>query len=216
MLLPVAAAAGGWLAGLISAWLSDLLQVQDGLPSAARGPLVRDLLVQLPLAGIWAALAVRGLDQDWRWLAAAVLTVPIVQVAVTDLRHRYVYTVVAGVGLVLGLGLGWLVNQAAWWWGPLGALIGFAMFGLFFLLGRFLYRGRLDEEPLASGDITIATMVGAIAGPQALTALIIGIFASALFSLAVAVAKRSLRVYLPYGPGLCVGGLITLLFASSK
>ena len=93
--LAAAAAVGGWLAGLLSAWLTDLLQVQDGLPSASRGPLVRDPLVQAGLAVVWAVFALRAIEQDWRGpAAAAVLAVPIVQVAVTDLRHRYVYTVI--------------------------------------------------------------------------------------------------------------------------
>jgi hypothetical protein len=54
-------------------------------------------------------------------MAAGVLAVPLLQVAVTDLRHRYVYTVIAGAGIVLGIGLGWLVHGGEWWFGALGA-----------------------------------------------------------------------------------------------
>ena len=212
VLFALGAAIAGWLAGLVSAWLTDLLQMQDGLPSVARGPLVRDLLVQAGLAAVWAILAVRAADQDWRWLAAAVLAVPIVQVAVTDLRHRYVYTVVAAVGLVLGLALGAVLHPDAWWLWPAGALGGSALFALLYVAGRLVYRG---EEPLARGDITIAAMVGAIAGPQTPAALVLGIIFSGLFALAVLVVQRSRHVFLPYGPGLCLGGLVTLFLAPS-
>jgi prepilin signal peptidase PulO-like enzyme (type II secretory pathway) len=207
--LAAAAAVGGWLAGLLSAWLTDLLQVQDGLPSASRGPLVRDPLVQAGLAVVWAVFALRAIEQDWRGpAAAAVLAVPIVQVAVTDLRHRYVYTVVALVGLVLGLLLGGVLHADAWWNWPLGALGGLLLFLALYWVGRVAYRG---QEPLARGDITIAAMVGAMAGPQTPMALVLGILFSGVFAVAVLIARRSRHVYLPYGPGLCLGALVTLL-----
>jgi prepilin signal peptidase PulO-like enzyme (type II secretory pathway) len=207
--LAAAAAVGGWLAGLLSAWLTDLLQVQDDLPSARRGPLVRDPLVQVGLAVVWAVCGWRAIEQDWRGpAAAAVLAVPIVQVAVTDLRHRYVYTVVALVGLALGLLLGAALHPQVWWLWPLGALGGFLLFLVLYWAGRLAYRG---QEPLARGDITIAAMVGGMAGPQTPMALVLGILFSGLFALAVLIAQRSRHVYLPYGPGLCLGALVTLL-----
>ena len=210
--IPALAALGGFLVGLLSAWLTDLLQAQDGLPSSRRGPLLRDPLVQVGLAAIWAVLALRAVvdNGDGRWLAAAVLAAPIVQVAVTDLRHRYVYTVVALAGLVLGLGLEWLVYVAPWWWGAVGALIGLVLFVFLYLAGRLAYRG---QEPLARGDITIAAMIGAITGPQAPVALVLGIVFSGILALGVLVAQRSRHVFLPYGPGLCLGGLVALFLS---
>jgi prepilin signal peptidase PulO-like enzyme (type II secretory pathway) len=210
--LATAAGVGGWLVGLLSAWLTDLLQVQDGLPSASRGPLVRDPLVQGAVAVVWAVLAFRAVEADWRWLAAALLAVPVVQVAVTDLRHRYVYTVVALVGLVLGVILGSVLHPDQWWWWPAGAVIGLALFAILYWAGRVAYRG---QEPLARGDITIAAMVGAIAGPQTPMALVLGILFSGIFAVGVLVAHRSRHVYLPYGPGLCLGALVTLLVAQA-
>src|SRR6266540_158096 len=63
---------------------------------------------------------------------------------------------------------------------------------------------------LARGDITIAMMVGAGAGACTLSALVYGVLASGLFAVGVLVARRSRHSFLPYGPGLCLGGLITL------
>ena len=48
------------------------------------------------------------------------IAVPLVQVAVTDLRTRYVYTVVAVIGAVIGLAFGWQVHSAPWWAGLAG------------------------------------------------------------------------------------------------
>ncbi|MBV8716257.1 MAG: hypothetical protein JOZ65_14430, partial [Chloroflexi bacterium] len=50
------------------------------------------------------------------------------------------------------------------------------------------------------------------AASQAAAALIYGVIASGVLALGVLVVARSRKVYMPYGPGLCLGGLITLLF----
>jgi prepilin signal peptidase PulO-like enzyme (type II secretory pathway) len=198
----------GWCLGWLSAWFTDVLQVQDELPLAARGPLLPDVVVQAICAAVWVAAALLIDGEWWRWAAAGVIAVPLVQVTVTDLRHRYVYTVVAAVGAVLGVALGWLVHpDQDWWYGLLGALGGFVSFLAIYGIGRLLYRG---QEPLARGDITIATMVGASAGACTLTALVYGVLASGLFAVGVLIARRSRHGFLPYGPGLCLGGLITL------
>jgi prepilin signal peptidase PulO-like enzyme (type II secretory pathway) len=205
----LAATLVGWCLGWVSAWATDWLQLQDELPSAARGPLIRDPIVQIGTALVWAAAPLL-LDQEWwHWIAAGLIAVPLLQVTVTDLRHRYVYTWVAIFGAVLGIALGWLVHtDQQWWYGLLGAAGAFITFLAIYGIGRLLYRG--DVEPLARGDITIAVMVGAGAGACTLSALVYGVLASGIFALGVLIARRSRHSFLPYGPGLCLGGLITL------
>ncbi len=201
------AALGGWAAGLGSAATSGRLAAADErarLPD--RGPLLVDPLVQAGLALTWAALLL-ALGPTWRWLGAAILAVPLVQVGVTDLRSRWVDTPVAGGGLLAGLALSPLVRSTEWWSGLAGALGGGVVFALLYGLGRRLYRG---EEPLARGDILIAAMVGATAGPQTAAALVAGALLSGALAAAVLVARRSARAFIPYGPGLCLGGLLAL------
>jgi hypothetical protein len=207
--LPTALLGGlvGWCLGFVSAWTTDYLQARDELPLATHGPLIRDVLVQAGCALCWALAPLILQGPWWRWVAAGLISVPLVQVAVTDLRHRYMYTVVAGVGIVLGVGLGWLVRGGDWWYGLLGAAGGFAACLGIYWLGRLLFRG---QEPLATGDITIGAMVGAGAGACTPSALLLGVILSGVFSLGVLLARRSMRVFMPYGPGLCLGGLITL------
>jgi hypothetical protein len=207
--------------------------------------LVRDPIAQGALALIWAVIPLTISGDLVRWLEAGLLSVPLVQVAVTDLRTRYVYTVIAAGGLVIGLVLGWHFHQDAWWLGVFGALAGALVFlGLYFI-GRLIYRGR-GVEPMARGDITIAAMVGAGAAACAVQALLYGIFATGALAAALVISvpfraawavlarrrrpvrsgrhlgfrrrlkltwrltSRSMHVYMPYGPGLCVGGLLTL------
>jgi len=201
------AALVGWSLGYLSAWFTEYFERHNGLASAHRGPLIRDLLVQTCSAAAWGVLPLALDGPPLRWMAAGLIAVPLVQVAITDLRHRYVCLAIAGAGIALGIALGWLVHGGEWWYGVLGALGGFVSFLLLYLVSRLVYRGG---EPLARGDITIATMVGASAGTCTLKALFIGIVASGVFAIALFVWRRSPKSFMPYGPGLCLGGLVTL------
>ena len=155
----IPAAILGWVFGWLSAWATDWPQPpEEAKAIRRRSPLVRDPLVQSSLAVIWAAIPFVVSGDVVRWLEAGVLSVPLVQIAVTDLRTRYVYTVVALVGLGVGLLLGWHYHGVAWYWSVIGGLGGAVAFLALYGIGRLVYRGG---EPMARGDITIASMVGA-------------------------------------------------------
>ena len=208
---PIALLAGviGWGLGWLSALATEWLSAEDEERKVPNNPLVRDPLVQGGTALCWAA-APLALPGDWlRWLEAGLLSVPLVQVAVTDLRFRSVYTVVAGVGIAFGLAFGWHFHGVEWWHSVVGAVGGYLGFAFFYVLGRFLYRDS-GQEPLARGDLTIAAMVGASAAACAAQALVLGTLLSALFGLGVWIARRSRHALMPYGPGLCLGGIVML------
>src|SRR5713226_3026739 len=140
--IAIAFAVVGWCLSWASAWLSDWLMAKDDLPSASRGWLVRDPLVQAGSALAWAAAPLL-LPGDWiRWAETGLVAVPLIQVAVTDIRTRYVYTVIAGIGAAVGLAFGWQIHSTAmpWWTSLAGAAGGFVAFGFLWLLGRLLYR----------------------------------------------------------------------------
>ncbi len=206
MALP--AAIIGFLIGWLSAYLTEkVTPPEEALPIRGRRLLVRDPLVQGALAILWAAIPLVLAGDIVHWLEAALMSVPLVQVAVTDLRTRYVYTVIAAIGLVLGLALGWHFHNVPWFWGPIGALGGAIAFTGLYWIGKLIYRGG---EPMARGDITIAAMVGAGAAMCAAQALVWGVLLSGLLAIMFLIATRSRTAYMPYGPGLCLGGLATL------
>jgi leader peptidase (prepilin peptidase)/N-methyltransferase len=91
-----------------------------------------------------------------------------------------------------------------------GVVVGGLAFGILYVLGRLIYRGG---EPLGTGDITIAALLGAMAGfPNILTALLVGIFAGGIFAVALLMTGGSRKVFMPYGPALCLGGLWVMFF----
>jgi prepilin signal peptidase PulO-like enzyme (type II secretory pathway) len=204
----IPAALIGWCLGWLSACATDRLQpAEDASAIRGRSLLVRDPFVQGGLAAVWAAIPLLVSGDVVRWLEAGVLAVPLVQVSVTDFRTRYVYTVIAAVGLALGIVFGWHFHGSAWWWSVVAAVGAALAFGALYGIGRLIYRGT---EPLARGDITIAAMVGAAAATCAVQALILGVLLGGVLALAVWVASRSRQAFMPYGPGLCLGGLLTL------
>ena len=146
----------------------------------------------------WPALVVNSVFAAWLLVVLAI-----------DFRHRWVYGVICYPGVLLGLVLSPLTES-----GPLGAGLGaLAGGGLFFglyWLGRLLYRG---QEPMGSGDVTIATMIGAMVGLQrVLPALFLGGVLVAVVSLVLLATRQAgARTYLPYGAGLCAGSLLVLL-----
>jgi len=198
-------ALAGWCAGWASALLTENLQKHDDLPSSAHGPLLPDVAVQSACALV-AAIAAVQFDLA-RAAVVALLAVPLIQVTVTDFRHRYVYTVVAAIGIGLGVALAWFAHQGEPLDSVKGAAAAFGAFAVLYLLGRLIYRGG---EPLARGDLTIAAMVGAIAGACTASALVVGILLSGVFAIGMLIARRSRHAFMPYGPGLCIGGLVSL------
>jgi hypothetical protein len=113
--LPIAVLAGvvGWCLGWAGAWLTDWLQTGDDAPEKLSDPaprlrslLIRDPIVQVASALVWAAMPIFLAGDWWRWAASGLLAIPLIQVAVTDFRTRYVYNVVAWIGLALGLAFG--------------------------------------------------------------------------------------------------------------
>jgi prepilin signal peptidase PulO-like enzyme (type II secretory pathway) len=202
------AAIAGWVLGWLSAGLTERLQpAEDATPIRWRSAFVRDPLVQGGLAILWAVIPFAVGPDPFRWLEAGLMVVPLVQVAVTDLRTRYVYTVIAVIGLAFGVALGWQYHGVPWYWSVIGALSGGLVFGVLYGVGRLVYRGG---EPMARGDITIAAMVGAGAATCVLNALVYGVLASGIIAVGVLAVTRSRHVYMPYGPGLCLGGLATV------
>jgi prepilin signal peptidase PulO-like enzyme (type II secretory pathway) len=126
-----------------------------------------------------------------------------------DLRTRFVYGSIAYPGICAGIVLTPLAQGGVLWEALASAIVGGVVFGLIYLIGRLLYRG---SEPLAGGDVVIAVLVGSVVGlGNILTAIVLGTLFSGLLAIGFAIWHRSTKVYLPYGPGLCLGALVALL-----
>lgn len=180
-------------------------------PLAWLGPLGVDPPLQAASALAFGVLAVRlglGLGLAIYSLYAAAL----LGLLVVDWRTRYVYDAMAYPALVAALLLTPLATGGAFWQGLVGALVGGGVFGALYLAGRWLYRGGV---PMGAGDVTLAALMGAMLGYERVLA---GVLLATLVGAAVAIGYslryRSLKVSMPYGPGLCLATLALLAFGS--
>jgi prepilin signal peptidase PulO-like enzyme (type II secretory pathway) len=145
-------------------------------------PAAGDLWLELGTAVVCGSLALRwglGPTLGVHILFAMILLV----ILAIDLRHRVVYVVLGYGGLVTALAAGPLTMSGGLAGAAAGGAVGAAVFGALYLGGRLLYPGG---EPLATGDVTIAALLGAIVGyPAVQTALVLGILAGGVDALAV-------------------------------
>jgi len=207
---PICAEQGCGLDWSASSQTLRFLGISRTCQTCGAGPAIGDVLLELATAAIIGALAVR-----WSLgpvLAAhLVFTVLLMAILAIDLRHRQVYLVLGYGGVVVALLLSPMSMSGGLVSSMIGGLIGGLAFGGLYAIGRAVYRGG---EPLGTGDITIAALLGAMAGfPGVLTALLIGILAGGVGAVIILVAGRSRKAFMPYGPALCLGGLWVLFMS---
>jgi leader peptidase (prepilin peptidase) / N-methyltransferase len=167
---------------------------------------------ELAVAGYYALAAATLGDDGVRLVAVLVFAVPLLVVLLVDWWTRFIHTDVIGLGLLLGLGFAVEDGLGGFLEAVLSAVGAVAVFGLFFVLAAVIYR-NLRVVPFGLGDVYLAAMIGAMTRyPAVIQALFAGIFLAGLGSLLLLLTRRAgRRDPIPYGPYLCVGGLLALL-----
>jgi leader peptidase (prepilin peptidase)/N-methyltransferase len=205
---PICAAQGCGLSWLAASNVLRRLGLARACPTCRTGPARSDVLLELATAAILVALTVAW--QPSPTLAVhAIFATLLMMILAIDLRHRQVYLVLGYGGILLALLVAPLSMSGGLFSAAVGGLIGGLAFGGLYLIGRAVYRGG---EPLGAGDITIAALLGAMAGfPGVFTALLVGIMAGGVGALVILSLGGSRKVFMPYGPALCLGGLWVML-----
>ncbi len=149
----------------------------------------------LPRRWRWGA----GIGKAWRamWRRIAV-------------RPEWVWVmplVVAGTMFVF---VAWLRGHEAWH-GLMSALIGMAVGAGMIWMIRLIGGAMLKQEAVGFGDVTLMAMIGAFLGWQGvIIVFFIAPFVGAVFGIIQWLLIR--QNVLPYGPFLCLGALLTVLF----
>jgi leader peptidase (prepilin peptidase)/N-methyltransferase len=161
----------------------------------------RTLGFELTIVAVLGGLALRY-GSDVRLALAAAYSLLLLLIAYIDLEHRLVLNRLSYPGVVLSL-----VASAFWPGlgiisGVLGALTGLAIFIALQLLGR---------GALGMGDTKLATLIGAMRGlPIVLSALFYGVILGGLGAVFyLFVLRRGRREYMPYGPYLAAGAVLS-------
>lgn len=179
-------------------------------PACGRPIDLRHPVVELVLAILFALLYNFYSDNFVRLVLSSFFTSVLVLVTVTDLEHRLIPNRAILPAIVVAAVVSPLWFGPGWWLAFVGGAIGYGFFWLTVQLGdRFLGRGAMGW-----GDVKLAAFVGLITGfPGIITALVITIIAGGVISLALLVTRIvNLRSGIPYGPFICLGGFITMIY----
>jgi leader peptidase (prepilin peptidase)/N-methyltransferase len=144
-------------------------------------------------------------------------------VVLIDLEYRLIMHPVSIFGVGLGLVVGFVT--VGLWRALLGGVVGFAIMGVFYLLGVFIMkivsrrRGQLaDDTALGFGDVNLSGVLGLMLGfPVILIGLVVAVFIAGFVSLVYIIIKIVTRKYqafmaVPYGPFLVIGAMLLIYF----
>lgn len=138
-----------------------------------------------------------------------VLIAVLVRVTITDLEERKIKNSVTFPAAIAALVIGLVLHPSGV---PGQLLAGFAT-GAFLMLVALLSRGGLGM-----GDAKLGIVLGLYLGKYVLLAMVVGLGASAVFSIGV-LAVRGLKIgrktAIPLGPFLALGGVVAVLAGSS-
>jgi len=105
----------------------------------------------------------------------------------------------------------WLWGGEAVWQAVFTALLGMAFAGMLIWLVRFFASLAMGQEAMGFGDVTLMCMIGAYIGWQPVMVIF---FMAPFIACVFAVVNYLLTgdAYLAYGPYLCIGTLLTMIF----
>lgn len=129
---------------------------------------------------------------------------------VIDMRHMILPDTLNVAGLLLALLAFPLWFGSTWWFGVLGAAVGFGLFAALHY-GYYFLRGK---HGLGFGDVKLLGMLGAWVGAYDLILVLLLSSLTALVGMTLynMLGKRGYGEPLPFGPFLCLGGWVVLLY----
>jgi leader peptidase (prepilin peptidase)/N-methyltransferase len=134
-------------------------------------------------------------------------------ILVTDIERKLILNVVTLPSILLAIVASFLMPGITWWSAMVGGAIGLLTFLFLVAIGKLVF----GSGALGEGDITLAAFVGLITGyPLIVEALVLTTLVGAGISFILLITRvRTLRDYIPYGPFLIIGAVITLLWGYS-
>ena len=195
---------------VLSGWLAAGQLLQGGkcpkceLPTRRRSIMVEAITVIIFASLPWLIQPPADLIIYSIYIAILLLVI------VIDIEHRLVLHVVTFPTTAFAVVASLFLSQMNIALSIVGAITGFIIFFILFFVGEKLF-GR---GALGFGDVTLATMLGAMLGFKLIfLALIFGILLAGLWSLIILLSRRaSLRSYFAYGPFLAVSGIVMIIW----
>ena len=218
----LAALTFGLISGWLICWFSDLFpnhtQLKNKPLATAQGAmstpysflgqqkhsLPLTVLVMLFTAVLFAYLW-HLLQFTGNFFFLAGLCTFLILIAVIDLKYQLILNVLIVPAIVIMLLYQFLPVTQSSWSALLGGFISFLL---------FLLVGLLSPGGLGGGDIKLASFLGVTFGlPYVFWALVAGVLTGGVTAVFLLIGPRwQPKTHIPYGPFLCFGAIVALLF----
>jgi leader peptidase (prepilin peptidase)/N-methyltransferase len=178
-----------------------------GSPISWRYPLVEGL------TGLLFALTVREFGVTLLSLSLLLFLSGLVAVSFIDLDHQIIPNAITLPGIPLGLLLGVLTGEPPVLDRIIGALTGAGFLYLVLFYGGVFY----GQDAMGEGDLNLIALIGAFLGWRAIlvTILVACLSGSAVGLGLIALRRLGRREHMPFGPFLCLGAVVALLWGES-
>ncbi|MFK8112307.1 MAG: A24 family peptidase [Rubripirellula sp.] len=131
---------------------------------------------------------------------------------VNGVFHYGFWKVLAAIWLIGVVGISWVWSLGGQHWlGLFTSLVGLAVGGGVIWAIRIIAAVALNKEAMGFGDVTLMAMIGAFLGWQA---ALIAFFLSPFTAIVIVLVRYIITrdAYTPYGPYLCAGAVVTIVF----
>lgn len=175
-----------------------------GAPIHWRHPLV-ELGLAVAYGYLWVVLGPSvKLVLYFIYFAAFALTL------ITDIERRLILNIVTYPAILTAIAASFVTPGMTWQSALLGGAIAFGFFLLAAVVGNTLF----GSGALGGGDVKLATFAGLVTGfPLVIEAVTLAILIGAAVSLVLLITRvRRWHDYVPYGPFIVAGAIITLLW----
>ena len=165
-------------------------------------------LVELSTAALFTLLLLK-FELGPQWLAYAVFVSGLIVLTGIDLEHRIIPDELSLGGIPVGFLAALWTGDIPWWASALGVLLG----GGFFYAVAWVYEKATGREGLGGGDIKLLGAIGAWLGYSAVLPVIIlsSTFGSVTGLLYMILAKKDLKLAIPFGPFLAIAAFLYLM-----
>lgn len=168
-------------------------------------PLVEALTALLFLAMGWR------FGPTWQLIPYLAFTGALIVISVIDIQHLIIPDIIS----LPGIALGFLISLFPFMrTRPLDSLIGILACGGCFFLIAVASKWIWKREGLGGGDIKLIAMIAAFIGWQGgvVTIFWASLMGSLWGGFLILLKKKGRKDVIPFGPFLCLGGMISLLF----
>lgn len=162
------------------------------------------LSVTVAMIALWAANLLVHHSHEQKVLGFVLITV-LARVTITDIEERRIKNLLMIPASAAALGIGLVMHIS----GVPGQVLAGLATGAFLFAFALLSRGGLGM-----GDVKLGVVLGLFLSKYVIVALVVGLVASALFSIGVLISRgvaAGRKTAIPMGPFLALGGVVAVL-----